>query len=340
MQIRKSPVRPGSHTGTFTRIPWRSLACSIDIYLSIRFNGREKGGSIMAAKDLRQLGPSTWVMEGPTNIGFINTEEGVFLVDSGNGKEAGRQINKMLKKMEWTLCGVINTHSNADHIGGNDYLQRNLSCKIYAPAVEAAFTEHPELETAFLWGGKPVKDLENRFFKAVPSRVDHILTEKSQVAEGLTLHVLDGHFFNMMGIETCDQVLFLADALFGCKVLEKYRLPFIYDVGAFKASIARIQALPANWYVPSHGSIRSDIQELAQANLSVVENLETDILEIVTRAAHYDHILKAVCDRYGITLDYGQYALVGSTIRSFLSYLYNEEKLTYYFEDNLLYWKS
>ncbi len=294
----------------------------------------------MAVKELTQLGPATWVMEGPTNIGFMDTSDGVFIVDSGNGKEAGRKINQALKKMGWQLSGIINTHSNADHIGGNDYLKRNLACDIYAPAIEAAFTEHPELETAFLWGGKPVKDLDNRFFKAVPSTVDHVLTKDSQVADGLTLHVLDGHFFNMMGLSTKDQVLFTADALFGKTVLEKYKLPFIYDVAAFKASISRIQKISASWYVPSHGRIRPDIDELAALNLSVVQDLETALLEILIRPAHYDHVLKAVCDRFGITLDCGQYALVGSTVRSFLSYLYNEGALTLFFDDNLLYWET
>ena len=294
----------------------------------------------MAKQNLRQLGAATWIMEGPTNIGFIHTDEGVLLVDSGNGKEAGRKINQALKQMGWQAYGVINTHSNADHIGGNDYLQRNLSCKIFSPAVEAAFTEHPELETAFLWGGKPVKDIDNKFFKAVPSRVDHILTRDSRIAKGLAIHPMDGHFFNMMGVETQDSVLFIADAIFGSKVLEKYKLPFIYDVGAFKATIARIQAIEADYYVPSHGSVRSGIDELARLNLSVVENLETALHDILARPAHYDHILKAVCDKFTITLDCAQYALVGSTVRSFLSYLYNQGRLKLFFDANILYWES
>jgi hypothetical protein len=33
----------------------------------------------MAKNKLTQLGPSTWVMEGPTNIGFIHTTNGIFL---------------------------------------------------------------------------------------------------------------------------------------------------------------------------------------------------------------------------------------------------------------------
>ena len=67
---------------------------------------------------MRQLGEHTWVLEGPTNIGFIVRNEEVILIDSGNDKEAGRRINKVLKEKNWTLKALINTHSNADHIGG------------------------------------------------------------------------------------------------------------------------------------------------------------------------------------------------------------------------------
>lgn len=92
--------------------------------------------------------------------------------------------------------------------------------------------------------------------------------------------------------------------------------------------------------MPSHGSICADIDELARLNLPVVENLETELLEILVRPTHFDHILKAVCDRFDIALNCGQYALVGSTIRSFLSYLYNEGRLKLFFDANILYWES
>nr|WP_320193357.1 hypothetical protein [uncultured Desulfobacter sp.] len=47
----------------------------------------------------------------------------------------------------------------------------------------------------------------------------------------------------MMGVETEDKVLFIADAMFGSKVLAEYKLPFIYDVAAFKETIARTRTI-------------------------------------------------------------------------------------------------
>ena len=82
---------------------------------------------------------SSWVIPGPVNIGLVETEEGVYLIDSGSDKESGRRIKKILTENNWKLSGIINTHSNADHIGGNDYLQRAFDCSIYSSQTEKAF---------------------------------------------------------------------------------------------------------------------------------------------------------------------------------------------------------
>lgn len=294
----------------------------------------------MAVTPLKQTGDSTWLMEGPTNIGFIKTPEGIYLVDSGNDKESGRKINQILKEREWKLAAVINTHSNADHIGGNDYLQRNLGCPIYASPVEKAFTENPRLEAAFLWGGMEVKELRNKFFLAKPSTVTHITDPDKKIGGVIGIFPLPGHYFDMIGVESPDEVLFVADALFGPEILSKYKIPFIFDVTLFRESIESIRNRKARFYIPSHGRAQEDIEETAYLNLRAVDKLERDLKGILSREMNFDLILREICGINGITLDFGQYALVGCTIRSFLSWMYNGGKITCEFKDNMMYWRS
>lgn len=289
---------------------------------------------------MRQLTEHCWVLEAPTNIGFILQGQSVTLIDSGKDKEAGRKINKILKEKNWELEGIILTHSNADHMGGTDYLQRMYDCRVYATQAEKAFIESPEIEAAFLWGGFPPKELNQKFFRAKPSRVTHVIDSESTLENHLQVIPLGGHFFDMIGILTEEGVCFLGDALFGEKILDKYQIPFLYDVRAFRETLEAVKTIQAEYFVISHGEILTDIIETANTNLQVVKKLEEIILSFLGKKQTFDKLLKQLCDSYQITLNTGQYALIGNTLRSFLSYLYHEERITCRIEENQLYWSS
>ena len=143
------------------------------------------------------------------------------------------------------------------------------------------------------------------------------------VLEGMAIFALPGHFFGMIGVLTDDGVLYLGDCMFGERTLEKYKIPFVYDVGAYKATIRKVAAIPALHYVMSHGEI---------------EAVERDIEGMLGEGMSFEAVLATVCGGYGITLDVGQYALVGSTIRSFLSYLYNQGRITIAMRGNAMFW--
>ena len=293
----------------------------------------------MADNTFVELTAAVSVSPGPTNIGVIDTRDGICLIDSGNDKDAGRKLLKALRERGKEPKAVINTHSNADHIGANSYLQNNAGCKIWSPETEAAFTETPMLEASFLWGGYPFKELRSKFFEAKASKVDVVINSDT-VLPGFSFIPLPGHFFNQFGIMTADGVFFLGDSLFGGRIIEKYGLPFIFDAESYIASIKKIMTIEAEFYVPSHGDIVKDISETAELNLEVVSKAESDILNLLDGGLIFEDLLKAFCDGSGINLNHGQYVLVGSTIKSFLSYMHDNGKINFTFKDNKMYWKS
>ena len=248
-------------------------------------------------------------------------------------------MRQILEREEWSLHAIINTHSNADHIGGNKYLQQQTGCKIYAKGVEAAFTSHPQLEPAFLYGGYPFKDLRHKFLMAPESQVCDIsaMAEDAALSE-LELIPLPGHFFEMIGVRTPDQTVFLADCLSSRATLDKYKVSFIYDVSSYLQTLDRVMEMDAPLFVPAHAEATDSIKDLAMYNKQCVHEIALKLLDICTTPQTFESVLKTVFDDYGLTMTFQQHVLVGSTIRSYLSWLKDEGRLTAYVEGNRMFW--
>jgi glyoxylase-like metal-dependent hydrolase (beta-lactamase superfamily II) len=285
------------------------------------------------------LAGDAWLLPGPTNIGLVQRGGEAWLVDSGNDKDAGRKALRLIESRGLKLRAILNTHSNADHIGANAYLQGQTSCEIWAPRLEAPFIENPVLESSLLWGGFPFGELKSKFFEAKPSTVTRLMSP-GEKAEGFEFLPLPGHFVQMSGILTDDGVLFLGDAAFGPSVLEKHGIPFLYDVRAFRESLGRILSTEASWYVPSHGEPCRDPKELVEANAAKVDAVEASIIGILSRPLTFEEALAALCSEFGLDLDLPRYALVGSTLRSFLAYLHSEGRAQFSFADNRMLWSA
>lgn len=289
--------------------------------------------------ELIQAGPSSYYINCPAKIGiYVTDAEHVYLIDSGNDKDAGRRVMKILNQHGWKLNGIINTHSNADHIGGNHYLQHQTGCPIFANGIEAAFTEHPLLETSFLYGGYPPKDLRHKFLMAAESRVLPV-SDPSFPAE-LQIIPLPGHFFDMIGIRTPDGTVFLADCISSRSVLEKYQVAFIYDVKKYLDTLAMVEQMEAAVFVPAHAEASCDIRDLVAFNRKKLLEVADHILEFCRTPIDFEDILQKVFDRYHLTMNFEQYVLVGSTIRSYLAWLRDTGRADVQFENNKLLWSS
>ena len=221
--------------------------------------------------ELMQVGERTYYIKNPTNIGIYKIdEENVYLIDSGNDKDAGKKILKIVEEQGWEVKGIINTHSNADHIGGNKVIQDRAGCNIYAYNIEKTFTENPILESSFLYGGYPFKDLRNKFLLAKESAVTEI---ENNLPEGLEYFTLKGHFFFFIFIKTSDNVYFLADSLFSEETISKYHLFFIYDVKEYLNTLDYLSSLNASLFIPSHCEATNNIKSLIDTNRNKIQEL-------------------------------------------------------------------
>lgn len=289
--------------------------------------------------ELIQVSDNSYYVQSPAKIGIVklnNTD--VCFIDSGNDKDAGRKLRQILDTNGWRLTAIYNTHSNADHIGGNKYLQNMTNCKIYAPGIDCDFTNHPLLEPSFLYGGFPPKDLRHKFLMAQESNAEYLTDEV--LPEGMSTIALPGHFFDMVGFRDADDVVYLADCLSSEKTLEKYQIGFIYDVAAYLDTLEMVKNLKAKIFIPAHAEATSNIAPLAQINIDKVHEIANNILNICKVPLNFEMVLQQVFIDYKLVMNFEQYVLVGSTVRSYLSWLKDSGKMQVIFENGQLLWET
>ncbi len=301
----------------------------------------------------------------PARIGVVKlSDTDVCLIDSGSDKDAGRKVRQILDKNGWHLTAIYCTHSHADHIGGCKYLQAQTGCKVYAPGIELDFTRHPVLEPSLLYGGYPFQELRNKFLMAQGSDAEELTPDVlpgyaaaqetpqaapvcagsrsgPQAAEIRCLEIipLPGHAFEMVGFRTADDVVYLADCLSGRGTLDKYKIGYLYDIGAYLETLEMVKTMNARMFVPAHAEAAEDIAPLAQYNIDRTLEVAEKIVEICAEPLCFEAVLKRLFDDYGLTMNYQQYVLVGSTVRSYLAWLKDTGRVAPRIEDNLLLWE-
>lgn len=288
--------------------------------------------------ELIQVTDRSYYIQCPAKIGLVRLEgDQVCLIDSGSDKDAGRKVRQILDANGWRLAAIYVTHSNADHIGGCQYLQKQTGCRIFAPGIEQAFTRYPVLEPSFLYGGYPFRELRHKFLMAKESPAEELVP--ASLPEGFAVIPLPGHFFDMVGFRTPDDVVYLADCLSSRETLDKYQIGFLYDVAAYLDTLEKVKGLSARLFVPAHAEAAEDIAALADYNIAKVRQVAERILDLCREPLSFETILQRLFTGCGLTMDFQQYVLVGSTVRSYLSWLKDTGSLDARFEDDRLLWE-
>ena len=288
--------------------------------------------------ELIQITEKSHYIQCPAKIGLVRLEGGeVCLIDSGSDKDAGRKVRQLLDAKGWKLTAIYNTHSNADHIGGNQYLQGQTGCRSMPPGSSRPSPSTRCWSPPSCTAGYPCKDLRHKFLMAQESGAEPLTPEA--LPEGFELIPLPGHFFDMVGFRTPDDVVYLADCLSSRETLDKYQIGFIYDVAAYLDTLEKVKTLSARMFVPAHAPAAEEIADLAQYNIDKVWEIAGRIVDLCGEPLPFEAILQRLFTAYQLTMNFEQYVLVGSTVRSYLSWLKDTGKLDAVFSDNLLLWE-
>ncbi|TDY61922.1 glyoxylase-like metal-dependent hydrolase (beta-lactamase superfamily II) [Aminivibrio pyruvatiphilus] len=288
-----------------------------------------------------KLGAATEYIPGRVNVGLYLADEGVWLVDSGLDDEAGRKIARLLEERNIPLRRIVTTHSNADHCGGNAFLRKRTGCSVAATELESVVMENPFLEPLLLWSAFPFAELGNKFLQAKPSEVDMVIGNRGIFDEsGLEAVPLPGHFLDMIGLRTPDDVLFVADSVFSAELIEKYAVMFVLDVGAALETIDRLTGTEAAWFVPSHAPATENILPLAEANRKGLLRVSEAVLDCCGEPASREEILKCLADRFSLSMSVSEYVLNSAAVGAHLSWLRKRGEVAPVVEKGVLLWRK
>lgn len=281
---------------------------------------------------------NTYYIDNINNIGICKlNEKEVFVIDTGLNSEMGRRIRDIVARNGWTVKFVINTHSHADHNGGNRFLQEEYNCKIYSSHGEIASSNVPFLNTTMVYGGYPPKSIYGDFYLSEQSEVTDI--NELTLPCGYEVIKLKGHSIDMIGIKTPDDVYFIADTILSEKSLLRFGISYNYDIKSYLETLDYLKTLNGKLFIPAHAKPYEDIAEIVELNRKKILEIIENILNFIQEKKTFDEILAHLFEIYNLKMDFKQHTMQSCTLKSYLSYLYNDDKIEQIVENNKLYFK-
>lgn len=287
-------------------------------------------------RELKKVVGDVYYIPGRTNVGVIVRDDWCIVVDTGLDEDQGRRVINVIGDYGLKIKYIFNTHSHADHIGGNRIISNRANATILAPYVEAHFIENPMLEPAFIYGSHPPGGLRGKFFMAEPSPVGKVISEG--VDEDLSLRYvsLPGHSLNMHGI-IVDNVFFIADALFPESLVKKFRLIYHFNVKEAVKTLENLAQTSYRFYVPSHFEPASDISKIVDINLEAIDRVRKLIEEHTSSGIPLEELFSTILLEFELDLSPQMFFLYSSALKSYISWLIDEEDLEMVFKEGKLY---
>ena len=307
-----------------------------------------------------ELSSGVYVIPGSTNVGVITNEKDsssveVYLVDSGPTEIDGEYILDVLKAFfeeqgqSFTLKAILTTHGHADHCGAHNFLKEECGCELWACKHEQGSMETPVIQSACLWGGYPPHEMRTLFFMPSPTYVDHFISQDEVIELSLSRRIsflkLAGHSYDAVCVIITDKkdhkVIFPGDNIFPRNEIMSHWIPLILNPVEYMDSLDKLCAIEnVDWCIPSHGDfLRRNINEAAELNKIAIISTRTCILDSLKskKRLTIEEIVKYVADKNDMKMSLSQYALIHSTIKSYISIMHDAREIKMEVDKNRLY---
>lgn len=320
---------------------------------------------------LTQIIPGVFLIPGVTNVGVLtdtkNSITNIYLVDTGRTEEQGNIVLKAITdyftKINQQFCikAIFHTHSHIDHYGADLPILKSFpECLVFASKDEKAIIDNPYLQTSIIWGGYPISELTDRFYKPVSIPCVNILDSSTEFTftsetsgnpstNKITFIDLPGHSFADIGVlataSTGEKVLFAGDAISTKEYIDSNWFLFVLKPEEFLSSLDKITEIPhLDYCISSHiNFIIKNIPLAAEECRIHICRMKNEILGILKEnpeGLSTEELMKKIAHKNNVSMGLSQYNLLHTTILSYLSCLHNSGSIKMKVSENQLIWES
>ncbi len=282
--------------------------------------------------EVNHLIGNTYYYDAFTNVGIYKLKENeAVLIDSCDHNRMVKSLDRQLSEKGLSISMIINTHSHFDHICGNRYFQDKYGCRLLSTRLEQSFILNPDLEDNFYSVALGQAKSSSLSYGTQPSQTE-IITRES-IPAGFETVELPGHSFEMIGVRTPDDVLFLADSVLSELTWDNYRLPFFYNVNKSLDTFRKVKDMKARLFVPSHNPPLEDISELADYNIKKLTEKKHRVFDLCDGKS-FEETFDAVMKAEGLEIKMPKYCMYAVMVKNLLQSLIEDELIYTALENN------
>lgn len=299
--------------------------------------------NLAVMKNISWLSDRIGYFDSPTTSAIIRlSEDEACIVDTGINFESGRKIFAALKREGLKPIAIINSHSHADHYGGNSFFLKKGDIEVYFPAGEASIGRFPIWEPFYLYGGLPPKELKVPFLMPEKTSISQEISPGKLKLTNTDINIVDlsGHSLFQIGIEV-DGFLYAADSLFSPDLWEKHSFIYYADFASSLETIKKIKGMNLKGIILSHRGYFENVKEITAYNEQKLTRLFEAVLNEVKDGLSTDEILMKSAEKFAVNLtNLPSYFLARQTVLSILTFAKEKDMVNFFISEKGISWKK
>ncbi len=290
---------------------------------------------------LTRLSGRLWILEGSPKTIIVVAEDVCWIVDPGMGTNRTNEITAFIEKIAQNKeVNVLISHAHYDHIEALE----NLNCsKVFAHIKEVSALVDPSVRERFVYGHNPFPRAHKLKKMSFENIAIETFSNPKELSTDFEVIGLEGHSPGQVGI-IFEDVLFVADALFGDKLIRRVGVPYHVDVEGAISALEHILeiAKEVDKLVMGHGPIlnKKRVLEIIELNINTIKTVKDLVIShISAKFLSLEELSYNVLRDLNADTSYTSIILAIPTITSIIESFLKEHEVKVKVENSLVKWK-